>query len=258
MLLMTYVEIECKKGRKDPEKACISWTTDGRALIIRDCNELASRLLPKVFLGTGGRFSSFTRKLYRWGFRQKVINKRKKGMQPTTSSAKVFFHKFFQRDNKKLLAEMKSVMTEKAKMAILPPDQELKRLEAPEAGIPSQQNALLGFLSAHQSMNTLLPQQLWQAPAHPEASLFSYGRNPSSLTSCLAANPSLAALPMLEILARRQALPTAITPPFLYVTAERNLLRHDLALQAMQRKRVQDLITKNWQSTTNSLWAVPS
>lgn len=47
---------------------CITWLPHGRSFLIHDVYKFTDTVLPKYFKGT--KFSSFTRKLYRWGFRQ--------------------------------------------------------------------------------------------------------------------------------------------------------------------------------------------
>mmetsp|Transcript_23745 Transcript_23745/g.51433 ORF Transcript_23745/g.51433 Transcript_23745/m.51433 type:complete len:530 (+) Transcript_23745:307-1896(+) len=73
---------------------CISWMPHGRSFLIHDPYKFTDTVLPKYFKGT--KFSSFTRKLYRWGFRQ--ISK--------GPDADTFFHKLFRRDKKTLCDRM--------------------------------------------------------------------------------------------------------------------------------------------------------
>ena len=52
----------------DRKTYCIAWLPDGKSFVIRDKEEFKEKVLSKYFKAT--KFSSFTRKLYRWGFRQ--------------------------------------------------------------------------------------------------------------------------------------------------------------------------------------------
>eukprot|EP00980_Cylindrotheca_fusiformis_P007240 scaffold1525_cov142-Cylindrotheca_fusiformis.AAC.40 len=107
--MLTYVEQENNNGRHID---CISWARDGHTFIIRDRKELVDFLMPLFF--RGGKFSSFTRKLYRWGFRQICVPKGgdKKNREM------VFGHEHFQRDNKALMSDMRSVTAAGTRRAI--------------------------------------------------------------------------------------------------------------------------------------------
>ena len=82
------------------EDYCIAWCDDGRSFVIRNCNEFTRTVVPKYFKPT--KFSSFTRKLYRWGFRQ--INR---GLGP--DDPVIFGCAHFQRDAPEEMANMRSV-----------------------------------------------------------------------------------------------------------------------------------------------------
>jgi hypothetical protein len=51
------------------ENFCVGWVDGGVSFIIREPNEFVRQVVPKFF-GGATKFPSFTRKLYRWGFRQ--------------------------------------------------------------------------------------------------------------------------------------------------------------------------------------------
>jgi hypothetical protein len=88
----------------------LAWTEDGKSFVIRDQAALCADWLPAFF--QQAKFSSFTRKLYRWGFRQiKYLDKPK----PSLSGEIYFGNEYFQRDNKSLLARMHSVTAVKRK-----------------------------------------------------------------------------------------------------------------------------------------------
>lgn len=111
MLLLEDVERQCARQGRNSHKACIAWTNDGRAFVITDQDELVNSFLPRTFPKT--KFSSFTRKLYRWGFRQMGLNESKKG----SGCPKIFAHDLFRRDNKQLMAHMQSTTAEGARRA---------------------------------------------------------------------------------------------------------------------------------------------
>ena len=82
------------------EDFCIAWCEDGRSFVIRNCDEFTRTIVPNYFKPT--KFSSFTRKLYRWGFRQ--INR---GLGP--EDPVIFGCAHFQRDAPEEMAHMRSM-----------------------------------------------------------------------------------------------------------------------------------------------------
>ena len=95
--MMSLMKYATKAG--DPETFCVAWLDDGKSFIIRQPDEFTRKVLPKFFKAT--KFSSFTRKLYRWGFRQ--VNR---GIGPDDPI--IFGNENFQRDNAELMAKMRS------------------------------------------------------------------------------------------------------------------------------------------------------
>mmetsp|Transcript_50132 Transcript_50132/g.76231 ORF Transcript_50132/g.76231 Transcript_50132/m.76231 type:complete len:298 (+) Transcript_50132:122-1015(+) len=85
---------------QDEETYCVAWLPDGKSFVIRNPDEFTRQVLPKYFKAT--KFSSFTRKLYRWGFRQ--VNR---GIGPDDPI--IFGNEFFQRDNLVLMTKMRSI-----------------------------------------------------------------------------------------------------------------------------------------------------
>ena len=65
MNMMVFAE---EKLRMGDDNYCISWQPDGLSFIIRHPEKFTNDVLAIFFKQT--KFSSFTRKLYRWGFRQ--------------------------------------------------------------------------------------------------------------------------------------------------------------------------------------------
>eukprot|EP00934_Nitzschia_sp_Nitz4_P006444 Nitzschia sp. Nitz4//scaffold36_size144017//93475//94468//NITZ4_003102-RA/size144017-snap-gene-0.213-mRNA-1//-1//CDS//3329549504//6434//frame0 len=94
MNLMKHAEAQ------NEEDFCVAWLSDGKSFVIRNPDEFTRKVLPLFFKAT--KFSSFTRKLYRWGFRQ--VNR---GIGPDDPI--IFGNEFFQRDNHELMVNMKSV-----------------------------------------------------------------------------------------------------------------------------------------------------
>lgn len=108
--MLIFIEREIAKAGKRAETACAMWTLDGRAFLIRDQDELVKTILPRIFQKS--KFSSFTRKLYRWGFRQIYTDGASK---KSDHRDMIFASENFQRDNKHLLANMRSTTAEGAR-----------------------------------------------------------------------------------------------------------------------------------------------
>jgi hypothetical protein len=85
---------------KQQENYCAAWLPDGKSFVIRNPDEFTRQVLPNFFKAT--KFSSFTRKLYRWGFRQ--VNR---GIGPDDPI--IFGNEFFQRDDRELMTKMRSI-----------------------------------------------------------------------------------------------------------------------------------------------------
>ena len=97
-------------SEQQSEGFCIGWMPDGKSFVIRNQKELTSEVLPKFFRAS--KFSSFTRKLYRWQFRQ--INR---GVCPNEEL--IFGNDFFRRDEPQLLRKMRSVTAASTRRAII-------------------------------------------------------------------------------------------------------------------------------------------
>jgi hypothetical protein len=106
MSLMQFAE------KQNEEEFCVAWLADGQSFVIRHPDEFTRKVLPKYFKAT--KFSSFTRKLYRWGFRQ--VNR---GIGPDDPI--IFGNEFFQREKAELMAKMRSVTAASARKQDLPP-----------------------------------------------------------------------------------------------------------------------------------------
>jgi hypothetical protein len=112
MILLIYVERTVAASGKRSETAPIAWILQGRAFVIRDRAKLVEDWLPKFF--PRGKFQSFTRKLYRWEFRQVNLP------QETSSKSdkeQYFAHPCFQRDKRELMMYMRSVTAARTRRA---------------------------------------------------------------------------------------------------------------------------------------------
>jgi len=96
MNLMRYVE---KKNKID-KQFCVAWLPEGKTFVIYNTKEFSNNVVPKFFKAS--KFCSFTRKLYRWGFRQ--LNR---GIGPDEPI--IFGNEYFQRDNAGLMVNMRSI-----------------------------------------------------------------------------------------------------------------------------------------------------
>jgi len=96
MNLMNYATARVKQEKH----FCVSWLPDGKAFVIYDIKDFTKDVVPKFFKAS--KFCSFTRKLYRWGFRQ--LNR---GIGPDEPI--IFGNEFFQQDNADLMVNMRSI-----------------------------------------------------------------------------------------------------------------------------------------------------
>jgi HSF-type DNA-binding len=97
-----------KFAEEQPEGYCVAWLPDGKSFVIRNPDEFTRQVLPKFFKAT--KFSSFTRKLYRWGFRQ--VNR---GIGPDDPI--IFGNEHFQRDNAEEMSKMRSITAASSRKA---------------------------------------------------------------------------------------------------------------------------------------------
>ena len=121
MLMLIYVDRE-NTGEKERKHilraAAVSWILDGRAFIIRSKDDLVKDLLPMFFRQS--KFASFTRKLYRWGFRQVSVSVSAERILSSNNKREMIFgHELFQKDNKALMARMRSVTAAGTRRALV-------------------------------------------------------------------------------------------------------------------------------------------
>jgi hypothetical protein len=158
--MLVQAEREAAKDGLDPKMASLTWTRNGKALIVRDDPTRLSNLA-----GCPTKFVSFTRKLYRWGFRQ--IPKRN-ARNPITQRdhARIFHHPLFQRDDKMLTVSMRSVTAEvtnrKARSAKTAEDQVPSDTLDVQSQNPSSQRGALPLLTVglEQSETERMPQSV--------------------------------------------------------------------------------------------------
>lgn len=105
MSLMKYADTQGKDF-------CVVWLPDGKSFVIKNPDEFTRYVVPKFFKVT--KFSSFTRKLYRWGFRQ--INR---GIGPDDPI--IFGNDNFDRDAEQLISKMRSITAAASRKDDSPP-----------------------------------------------------------------------------------------------------------------------------------------
>lgn len=150
----------------EKEGYCIAWCEDGKSFIIRNPDEFTRHVVPKFFKAT--KFSSFTRKLYRWGFRQ--INR---GIGPDDPI--IFGNEFFQRDDESLIAKMRSVTaasTRKAEQSRMSVMGGMKRPYDDPFDEDSQKRMLFDqLLQQQKQMNMMTQNQGFYGGMNPNGSL---------------------------------------------------------------------------------------
>lgn len=130
---------------------CCSWLPDGKSFVISNPDEFTRKILPKYFKAT--KFSSFTRKLYRWGFRQ--VNR---GIGPDDPI--IFGNEFFQRDNAELMAKMRSVTAASTRKKV-EEDSALLTAQKRSLATPDHKEILLNQIMQQQNMLSMNRQPLF-------------------------------------------------------------------------------------------------
>ncbi len=97
---------------KELRNDSIGWSPDGKVIVIRDTEHLSKTWLPLFF--SDAKFASFTRKLYRWGFRKTFPPSPQQDNEATIC----FRSDNFQRDEIALLSKMNSRTAEKERTRI--------------------------------------------------------------------------------------------------------------------------------------------
>ena len=134
------------------EGFCVKWLEDGKSFIIRQPEDFTRNVIPKYFKAT--KFSSFTRKLYRWGFRQ--VNR---GIGPEDPI--IFGNEHFQRDQPELIKHMRSITaagTRKQEQARMAEVYQLKRTMPMDDHFHESNKRMLLDSYLHQQSRQQLPQ----------------------------------------------------------------------------------------------------
>ena len=139
---------------EDPETFCVAWLPDGKSFVIRNPDEFTRKVLPKFFKAT--KFSSFTRKLYRWGFRQ--VNR---GIGPDDPI--IFGNEYFQRDKLDLMTKMRSITAASTRKQ----DQSNMQMLAQKRALESMDN--------QQNQKRMLLNQFMKQKAAMNTGMFSNG-----------------------------------------------------------------------------------
>jgi len=111
MMLMMYVERISSRLGKGKGKESIEWTADGKSFVIWHVKDFTSSWLLMFFGNT--KFSSFTRKLYRWGFRKIKMCRSTNHKDGQCGRVLCFGNENFQREDMTLLTKMHSITAEK-------------------------------------------------------------------------------------------------------------------------------------------------
>jgi len=173
MLMLTYVDREYATDcGKEIEHATVSWTMDGRAFIIRSKDDLVKELLPMFF--REGKFASFTRKLYRWGFRQVTVS-------PDRIHRKreiIFGHDLFRKDNKTLMGRMRSVTAAATRRALTSSKQKYQFQSGHRSGIGN----MIGPPTGPTQLTELQPSPAFTVSPGDIAGSYAQGPSPFSVT----------------------------------------------------------------------------
>jgi hypothetical protein len=154
-----------KVSQKEDQKTfCIAWLPDGKSFVIRYPDEFTRKVLPLQFKAT--KFSSFTRKLYRWGFRQ--VNR---GIGPDDPI--IFGNEFFQRDELELMSKMKSITAAST-----------RKEEQGNMHMMAQKRAL-DSMNSEQSQKRMLLDQFMKQKAVMNTGMFSNNGGAMNLTQAL-------------------------------------------------------------------------
>lgn len=119
-MMITHIEHMCVSTGRSPQEEAIHWTKSGDAFVVRDEKRLSAVWL-RVFFGDT-KFSSFTRKLYRWAF-HKI---RPEIYQYDRGEVTIFGSINFHRDKKHLLLQMESQTAAKQRRTMVTKQRKIK------------------------------------------------------------------------------------------------------------------------------------
>lgn len=149
MLMLVYIERTAAKSGKAEDEA-IAWIREGKSFEIRDKDRLTSTWLPLFF--SHAKYSSFTRKLYRWGFR-------KLNALGSSQPMVVFSNENFQRDNPSLVNNMRSTTAAKLRNELLSQTEGSVMHAGHMMGTPAQFAQLQAFQQVYGPNPAALAQQ---------------------------------------------------------------------------------------------------
>lgn len=156
MAMMRYAE-------KQGDGFCVRWLEGGTSFIIDDPDAFTKNVVPHYFKPT--KFSSFTRKLYRWGFRQ--LNRGMGQDDPV-----IFGNDYFQRNKPELMVHMRSTTAAASRKA-----EEITQLNSsPRAVAGVKRPAEVGQIELHQQL--LLSQLLSKKVNYECQSPFASAQSP--------------------------------------------------------------------------------
>lgn len=154
MLMLIHAERTTVTSGRRSDDAAIAWALGGRAFVIRDRERVVQKWLPMFF--RHGKFQSFTRKLYRWGFRQ--VNLPREVSQESNREL-VFASPHFQRDRKDLMAHMKSVTAAGLRRQQQQEQEQARESEETKRGVFKVAELVSGPSFGFNAASALLPQQ---------------------------------------------------------------------------------------------------
>jgi hypothetical protein len=120
-MMLMHIEHVCISTGRKPEEEAIHWTKSGDAFVVRDENRLSAVWL-RVFFGDT-KYSSFTRKLYRWSFHKISPSVYDLDRTQVTIFGSINFH----REKKHLVLQMESQTAAKQRRSIMAQQRKIKQ-----------------------------------------------------------------------------------------------------------------------------------
>ncbi|GAX27076.1 hypothetical protein FisN_9Lh398 [Fistulifera solaris] len=121
IMMLMHIEHVCISTGRRPEEEAIHWTNSGDAFVVRDENRLSAVWL-RVFFGDT-KYSSFTRKLYRWSFHKISPSVYNLDRNQVTIFGSINFH----REQKHLVLQMESQTAAKQRRSIMAQQRKIKQ-----------------------------------------------------------------------------------------------------------------------------------
>jgi hypothetical protein len=120
-MMLMHIEHACISTGRKPEEEAIHWTKSGDAFVVRDEKRLSAVWL-RVFFGDT-KYSSFTRKLYRWSFHKISPSVYNLDRSQVTVFGSINFH----REKKHLVLQMESQTAAKQRRSIMAQQRKIKQ-----------------------------------------------------------------------------------------------------------------------------------